>query len=298
MSIGIFKEKIIPISYALKKCLLDKNDILEYRYEILPYISDMIIRYNVSFIDELMNDIEENSDEYNTAINGFKKYTKRFLDKCIYEKYMPRNLNRVLMDALLDDSISWLIKNEFMKKCNPPMTFLVNVIHEHQDMVIGENKSGNNFKKTSDMYKDSSNDNDILVEISKIYLTDEFIEKYQNILKWKYLFTTRQFDQQTITKHLNPDTKSSISKNQRLTPEFIDEHSTSLDWYELCEHQELPEWILRKHIDKLNWGQISHYQYLSPEFIRDYECMLNTQRLKSNNKMKGNVYITKLLQYS
>lgn len=253
----VFHENIVPISLALKLQILSVTHLMQYRTQVIPHIHHMLGRYNISDIDL----ITEGYVDYITAdsITEFKKQVERFIDKCIYEKYMPRNLKEVAMYALVSKKdLTRMKKEQFMTNCVSSETFLEELIAV------------------------SKNDANIMDIISKLPLSDDLLHKYEDILNWKFLFTSRQFDVDRIAKHLDANTKENISKHQKLSPEFIDTYCDSLDWYELCEHQVLPEWLLRKHIHKINWGQISEYQRLSQSFVKEYHTYINHTRYERN----------------
>lgn len=267
----VFCERIVPISKALVLGLLHIDDIKKYQLEVVPHIHHMLKQYNISDIDIVVEGLYMNHKEvYENSIKELEKHASRFLKNCTNEKYIPINYREVIYHALIYTDISGYEKGEFLKHCSPPEIFLEEVVQ----IVIDKMKY--------DRYKTSRVNLDIIDEISKISLSDEFISKFENLLKWKYILMSRQFDIETISRHLDEQTSSIISKYQKLPAEFIDKYNDSLDWFELCEHQELPEWLLRKHSDKLNWGQVSQYQRLSEFFITDYRNRINSNRYERN----------------
>ena len=72
-------------------------------------------------------------------------------------------------------------------------------------------------------------------EISQFqYLTEEFMDKYENKLDWFY-----------------------ISACQKLSEEFIEKYKNKLDWDYISSHQKLSGEFIHKYKNKINWYCIS-----------------------------------------
>ncbi|BAE47704.1 hypothetical protein G8S49_06410 [Clostridium botulinum C] len=66
-------------------------------------------------------------------------------------------------------------------------------------------------------------------EISSQDLSEEFMDKYQDILDWKY-----------------------ISVYQNLSESFSEKYQDKLNWKIICKFQELPESFVNKYKNELN----------------------------------------------
>jgi hypothetical protein len=264
----VFQDKLIT-RFCLKKRLLSEHDILSNQKIVIRYLGDMfdISGYGAVFIDKL----DEIEDEVTTGLTSSLHTGFMFFKSCIWHQYCPIRYAHAIPKVVMNDcKCTW---TEFIHKCQPKEDFVEKYIMEQEMPTALKNEAIDVVSGKNGQYKQ--------------ILSDAFIEKYEDVLNWEYIFAIKQFSEDMIKKHMNPQNVISISKHQRLSSEFIDSYAHELDWYYLCEHQCLPEWLMKKHHDKVNWGQVSWYQNMSKEFLDEHIHLMNKTKLKLNSHVKS-----------
>lgn len=79
--------------------------------------------------------------------------------------------------------------------------------------------------------------------ISKMKLSINFIEKYQNILKWELL------------------------SSKKLSPEFIGKFENRIDWNKACWYNHIPEYIIDEYVYKIHFDILAARQRIPDRFI-------------------------------
>jgi hypothetical protein len=87
--------------------------------------------------------------------------------------------------------------------------------------------------------------------LSKMPLSEKFIEKYVNKVNWY-----------------------NISWAQKLSEKFIEKHLNEVDWYCISAFQKLSEAFIEKYSFRVNWKCIGEKQILSKEFSKKYLSQL------------------------
>jgi len=94
----------------------------------------------------------------------------------------------------------------------------------------------------------------------------DLIEKYKHKLNW-YVISHKKLSEEFISKYADFVKWEYISRYQKLSEEFIEKFGDRIVWYEIANTQTLSEPFIEKFADKLNWHCVSAHQKLSPEFI-------------------------------
>lgn len=131
-------------------------------------------------------------------------------------------------------------------------------------------------------------------EISKYqYLTEDFIEKYQDKVNWKSISYYQYYlSEEFLEKHIEKiDFGGIIGDDGRFFYfNFIEKHLdrlTKANWKNLVRYQILSESFMEKYQDKLDWMLIARYQFFGYSFFEKYRHKLPLQICKSNYKVKN-----------
>ena len=99
------------------------------------------------------------------------------------------------------------------------------------------------------------------------YLSEDFIERYQDKVDWYSISYFQVLSEEFIEKHKKRVYWSGISRYQSLSEEFIEKYKHLINWPCVSKYQLLSEEFIEKHIDEVDWYCISRRQSLSEEFI-------------------------------
>ena len=78
------------------------------------------------------------------------------------------------------------------------------------------------------------------IEISKFkYLTEEFMEKYQNEIVWGCISEFQKLSEDFIEKYQNKIDWYFVSKCQYLSGEFINKHKKRMDFYYMSKQNKI-----------------------------------------------------------
>ena len=124
---------------------------------------------------------------------------------------------------------------------------------------------------------------DVLVDIKlrdMLYnnrLSEIFLEKYHTYPNFDWnIITYRQFlSEEFIEKFQDNLSWYSISKYQYLSESFIEKYQDKVDWYCISLNQKLSEEFIEKYKDKVDWKRISNTQRLSESFIEKHCCYID-----------------------
>ena len=106
-------------------------------------------------------------------------------------------------------------------------------------------------------------------------LSEEFIDKYKDKVKWHYISAYQTLSEEFIEKHYDKVNWNIISRYQTLSEDFIDKYNDKVDWDFISRYKKLSEEFIEKHNDKVKWECISEHQTLSEEFIEKHYDKVN-----------------------
>jgi len=104
---------------------------------------------------------------------------------------------------------------------------------------------------------------------SEYILSDDFIRKYQDDLKWTKVSWSQPLSESIIREFQDKVNWTLITSEQKISENFIREFSHKVNWNYLSWAQKLSEDFIEEFADKVNWLRISAYQELSEEFIEN-----------------------------
>ena len=116
-------------------------------------------------------------------------------------------------------------------------------------------------------------------------LSEEFIEKYSDLVDWKLIYCNQTLSEEFKEKHKYYRIKSLLTKYDFLDyllekeklQEFEIEYLVKnglmykLCWWFISANQKLSEEFIERHSDKVNWEWIFVYQNLSEDFIEKHK---------------------------
>lgn len=114
-------------------------------------------------------------------------------------------------------------------------------------------------------------------------LTESFIDKYKDKVKWDIISVMQVLSEEFIEKHNDRVNWYGISDNQKLSEQFIEKHKNIVEWYLIIKHQNLSYVFLDKHL----------YEYSL--YIKDIDVCRNKEHVnKLQEKYKDKYQIDKL----
>lgn len=181
----------------------------------------------------------------------------------------------------------------------------VNLIREFADKITNfKTRSGDSVWNTLASYRILSDklieefmDKFIpwIISEKQTYLSEQFMDRWSNILSWNYLCKKQTMSEEFIEKHMNKLYMywEHISQYQKLSEKFIEKYKDRVVWFNItkyqtlsepfivrfgtrcginniCTYQKLSESFIREFRKLLDWDAISHHQKLSKEFVREF----------------------------
>ena len=169
--------------------------------------------------------------------------------------------------------------------------FLIEALGE---VITDGNKSVTNKIKIVEEIKDiekffDENINNFAVDlyyISKCQkLSEEFIDKYKDKVKWHWISKCQKLSEKFIEKYNDKVDWNYISEYQKLSEEFIEKHYDKVDWCYISRYQILSKEFIEKYVDKVEWNWISINQKLSEEFIEKHNDKVNWYWISKYQKL-------------
>ena len=103
------------------------------------------------------------------------------------------------------------------------------------------------------------------------YLTEDFIEKYKDIIDWKSVSKYQKLSENFIERYDNLVNWKSVSKYQKLSESFIEKYSDKVEWYLISVYQRLSNGFIKKYKKKLYYNDICKYQKLNkPKIFKNF----------------------------
>jgi len=257
------------------------NSLLKTKYFEIENLSD----YEWDKISENINLTSEIINEYPDKINwSLIRCHYNFEYNFIESNLLKFDFDVLVKNCLLDENLilkGWnnyfklhLINNQLLT--DSIIDLLLKDIQD--EFIFGRiiaNQNLNNYYLEEIISKLGENQisNDFWDEISKNYLSEDFIIKYDDKLNWKLL-----------------------SRYQDFTVEFLKEYIDRIDWEEISVHQKLNEDFIIDNKSNLNWQSISSIQKITPRIVE--LCLEkineNTQyweNILTNNKFKEDLLL-------
>ena len=116
--------------------------------------------------------------------------------------------------------------------------------------------------------------------ITEYKLTEEFIERFDNILDWNLISWKQILSETFIEKYQDKLNWYNISCNQTLSESFIEKYQNKVIWHSLSHGQILSEKFIEKFQDKVDWHYISWWQTLSESFIDKFVKNVSLENIK------------------
>lgn len=116
--------------------------------------------------------------------------------------------------------------------------------------------------------------------------TEEFIEKYKDVIDWNVL--TKKFkltDEQIDNYGQYFDFLHVLTNNNNIKYSLLDKYKDKVYWDLVTPTQTLTEKFMRDHKDLLCWSDIPIYQKLSESFIEEFETSLDWFSVSVNQHM-------------
>lgn len=104
-------------------------------------------------------------------------------------------------------------------------------------------------------------------EISKVPLTDNFIEEHQKVLMWDIMSQWQPFSLAIVNRFEHLIHFDRMAKNPNLQEEVLLEKSDKMDWDTIQVHQKLSGNVLRKFRAQVEPMKVLRHQKLDEEFI-------------------------------
>ena len=129
--------------------------------------------------------------------------------------------------------------------------------------------------------------NTILPAITRYQtLSEFFIEKHIDKIKWQPLLMTQNFSEDFLERHIE-DFKYTVMWNQicscqKLSENFMEKYCDKLNWAMISQHQKLSESFIEKYQSKLEWSKLSLFQTFSSSFVDKFSDKINFNNLRYN----------------
>jgi phosphoribosylanthranilate isomerase len=104
----------------------------------------------------------------------------------------------------------------------------------------------------------------------QVRLSEEFIDKFSNKVRWDYISKHQTLSEAFIEKYHNKVNWTWISGYQKLSEAFIDKYHNKVNWYWISRYQTLSEALIEKYHDKAIWKSIWECQKLSRDFKKRF----------------------------
>lgn len=122
-------------------------------------------------------------------------------------------------------------------------------------------------------------------------VSDEFVIKYFDRIKFDKIFLNRQMDESFLEKYFAKINKYAICMYQNLSDNFIEKYKDKLNWGTLLSFNKFDESILEKYFDYIDSDVISYSQDLSEGFIEKYFDRLSAHFIASKQKLSDEFII-------
>lgn len=115
-----------------------------------------------------------------------------------------------------------------------------------------------------------------------VYSTEEFLERYIDVLRWFYVTRSVPLREAFIKKHVKKIGWDNISMHQKLSLSFIRKNENKIGMEYLSCNKYLTEDVLEYYKNDLNWFDVSACTNLSFEIAKKYIQYIYVKELKSN----------------
>jgi hypothetical protein len=132
-------------------------------------------------------------------------------------------------------------------------------------------------------------DEKILNNVDYNTLSEDFIEKYQDRLDWKYISKNSKLSEAFIEKFKDKVNWIYISYNQILSEAFIEKFQDKVNWLNISKRQILSEAFIDKYYHAVNWDCISSHQILSEAFIDKYYYAVNWENISIYQRLSDSM---------
>ena len=250
------------------------------------YEIDSFDKYEWDKISENVNLTSEIIKEYSDKINWSRiRCHYNFEYNFIEKNLLKFDFDVLVKNCLLDENLILKGWDNFFKLHLINYQLLTGSIIDqllkdfHQDdfilrrIITVQNLNNHYLEEIISQLGENQISNDFWDEISKNYLSEDFIIKYDNKLNWKLL-----------------------SRYQDFTVKFLKEFIERIDWEEISAYQKLNEDFIIDNKSNLNWQSISSIQKITPRIVElCFENInQNTQNwinILSNNKFKEDLIL-------
>lgn len=102
-------------------------------------------------------------------------------------------------------------------------------------------------------------------------LSEDFIEKYKDVINWDYLSANPHLTMEFWSRHANKINMNHIWRNFHVTQEFASKHIDQVEKSAFSQNPNFSESFYEQHLDKIDWDVLFRNTGLSREFLAKYQ---------------------------
>lgn len=125
-------------------------------------------------------------------------------------------------------------------------------------------------------------------EISKLELSENFINIFQDFISWKCVITQLNLTEDFLIKYENKINWLDVLKYQNLSRKILDKFKLeNEEWIFITKEKNLNYYLLK--YNESCWKYISKYQYLTKDMLNDYKDFLFWDDICKYQKLHENI---------
>lgn len=124
----------------------------------------------------------------------------------------------------------------------------------------------------------------ILSFLANAKLSEEFIEKYKDVINWDHLSANPHLTMEFWSKHMDKINMKYIWRNFHVTQEFAEKHIDQVEKSAFSQNPNFSESFYEQHLDKIDWDVLFRNTGLSREFLAKYQDRMTN---KANDYLRS-----------